>query len=345
MSPSSCSKYMKSCQQSISNVYTWWEPSKHARSDLEVFWLRPVVAIMAIVQPKSGRIVYAVSDFPHLFQFRFSKAGMDRIAQNQPRSDLDGLVRIWRNTSGQEASWCAGIIWPGFWQDATGPLPVSHLQTRFCSSRDVPDNIVQKPARIRSSFGWLCRFWPNGSGPEASQCASGKYFPADPDRSRIGSGMFTGSTHFRIKISPWCPVIKLQAMYTDRTRTSQSKQKHSVWVMAKETVRNSWDILITILGHKYHQKTFWSPFWVTSIIRRHFDHHFGSQVSSEDIFITILGHKYHQKFFWSPFWVTNITRRHFYHHFGSQVSSEDIFNTILGHKYHQNHPNNVKSSQ
>ena len=51
------------------------------------------------------------------------------------------------------------------------------------------------------------RFWakrirsgskPNGSGPEASQCAkiirsaSGNCFPADPDRMRIGSGMFTG---------------------------------------------------------------------------------------------------------------------------------------------------------
>ena len=42
------------------------------------------------------------------------------------------------------------------------------------------------------------RFWPNGSGPEASRCAriirpaSGQCFPADPDRMRIGSGMFTG---------------------------------------------------------------------------------------------------------------------------------------------------------
>ena len=42
------------------------------------------------------------------------------------------------------------------------------------------------------------RFWPNGSGPEASRCArvvrpaSGQCFPADPDRMRIRSGMFTG---------------------------------------------------------------------------------------------------------------------------------------------------------
>ena len=42
------------------------------------------------------------------------------------------------------------------------------------------------------------RFWPNGSGPEASRCAiiirstSGQCFPSDPDRMRIGSGMITG---------------------------------------------------------------------------------------------------------------------------------------------------------
>ena len=62
---------------------------------------------------------------------------------NRPGSDLDGLVKVWPNASGLEASRCAGIIWPGFWQDATGPLPVSHFQTRFRSSTDVPDNIVQ----------------------------------------------------------------------------------------------------------------------------------------------------------------------------------------------------------
>ena len=48
-------------------------PSKHAGSDPEAFWLQPVMAIMASVQPESARIVYAGSDFPHLFQFRFPK--------------------------------------------------------------------------------------------------------------------------------------------------------------------------------------------------------------------------------------------------------------------------------
>ena len=122
----------------------------------------------------------------------FSKEGMDHIAQNRPGSDLDGLVRVWPNASGPKASWCAGIIWPGFWQYATGPLPVSHFQTRFCSSADVPDNIVQNnpgsdlvlagcvrflAKRIRTGSKPMCknrpaRFWPllpSRSGPDANR--------------------------------------------------------------------------------------------------------------------------------------------------------------------------------
>ena len=120
------------------------------------------------------------------------------MAQNRPGSDLDGLLRVWPNTSGLEASWCAGIIRPGFWQDATGPLPVSHFQTRFRSSTDVPDKIVQNQPGSNLVLADCVRFGPNGSGPEASRCAriirpaSGQCFPADPDRMRIGSGMFTG---------------------------------------------------------------------------------------------------------------------------------------------------------
>ena len=48
-----------------------------------------------------------------------------------------------------ETSRCAGIIWPGFWQDATGPLPFYHFLNLFRSSTDVLDNIV----RIRFSSG------------------------------------------------------------------------------------------------------------------------------------------------------------------------------------------------
>ena len=124
-------------------IYIWREPSKHARSDPEVFRLQPVVAVTANVQPKSGLIVHAISDFLHPFQFHFSKEGMDRIVQNRPGSDLDGLVRVSPDASGLEASRCVGIIWPGVWRDTTSLLPVSDFQTQFRSSTDVSDNVVQ----------------------------------------------------------------------------------------------------------------------------------------------------------------------------------------------------------
>ena len=126
------------------------------------------MAITASVLPELGRIVYAGSDFPHPFLLRFSEEGMDHTVQNRSGSDLDGLVRVWPNASGLEASRCAGIIWPGFWQDATGPLPVSHFQTRFRSSTD---NIVQNQPGSDLVLADCVRFWPNGSGPEASHCA------------------------------------------------------------------------------------------------------------------------------------------------------------------------------
>ena len=128
---------------SSSELQAVHDPSKHAGSDQEAFRLQSVMAVTASVQPESGRIVYAGSDFPHPFQFRFSKQGMDHFVQNRPSPDLAGLVRVWPNASGLEASWCAGIIWPGFWQDTASPLPVSLFQTRFHSSTDVPDSNVQ----------------------------------------------------------------------------------------------------------------------------------------------------------------------------------------------------------
>ena len=117
------------------------------------------MAITASVRPESARIVYARSDF----QFRFSKEGMDHTVQSPPGSDLNGLVSVWPNASGLEASWCAGIIWPGFWQEATGPLPVSHFHTRFRSSTHVPDNIVQNQPGFDLVLANCVRVWPGFS--------------------------------------------------------------------------------------------------------------------------------------------------------------------------------------
>ena len=150
------------------------------------------MSITASVQPESGWIVYAGSDSSFLQKrhgWYFAKP-----------------TRIWSGWSGQGLAkhiWSGSklvcrIIGPGFWQDATVPLPVFYFQTRFRSFTDVPDNIVQNQPGSGLVLADCVRFWPNGSGPEASRCArvvrptSGQWFSADPDLMRIVSGKFTG---------------------------------------------------------------------------------------------------------------------------------------------------------
>ena len=107
--------------RSVQNRYTSQTPGKHAGSDPEAFWLWPVMAITASVQPESGRIVYAESNFPHPFQFRYSKEGMDHVVQNRPGSELDGLVKG-----------LAKRIWSG-----SKPVCRNHL-ARFWAGRNRP---------------------------------------------------------------------------------------------------------------------------------------------------------------------------------------------------------------
>ena len=92
---------------------TCMHASKHARSDSEAFWLRPVMAIIANVEQESARIRHARSGFPHPIWFHSSEEGPDDTVQNWSRSDPDGLVRFWPNVSGPEARPCAIIIRPG----------------------------------------------------------------------------------------------------------------------------------------------------------------------------------------------------------------------------------------
>ena len=49
--------------------------------------------------------------------------------------------------SGLEPSWCAGIIGPSFWQDATSPLPVFHFHAWLQSSTDIPGDTMQNQPR------------------------------------------------------------------------------------------------------------------------------------------------------------------------------------------------------
>ena len=99
---------------------------------------------------------------------------MGHTVQSSPGSDLDGLVRVWLNSSGLKTSWCAGIIWSSFWQDTTGLLLQvldSHFPTRLHSSTDVLDNIIQNQPKANLVLADCARFWPNRSSIEVSQCA------------------------------------------------------------------------------------------------------------------------------------------------------------------------------
>ena len=104
---------------------------------------------------------------------------------------------IWLQSLGLKASWCVGIIRPGFWQDATVLLLVSHFLTRLCSSTDVLDTI-QNQLGADLVLVDCARLGPNGFGLEVRQCAriirpaSCQRFPTDLAQMRIRSGMFTG---------------------------------------------------------------------------------------------------------------------------------------------------------
>ena len=112
-------------------------------------------------------------DFRHPIRFRSSKEGPDHFVQDWPRSDLDVLVRFWPNASGPDPIWMSWpgfgqthLVWkqagvqessgPGFWQNATSPLPVFHFQsvqtwiTFLHRGQNQPGSFRAKPARIVS---------------------------------------------------------------------------------------------------------------------------------------------------------------------------------------------------
>ena len=166
------------------------DPNKHAGSDPEAFWLPPASSqnwAGSYMSDPTSRIRFS-SVFSKKARIILRKTHPDPILMVWSGSGQRHLIR--KQVGEQESSG------PVLWQEATGPLPVSHFQPRFRSSRNVPDNIVQNQPGSDLVLADCVRFWPKGSGPEASQCAriirpaSGRCFPVDPDRMRIGSGMF-----------------------------------------------------------------------------------------------------------------------------------------------------------
>ena len=154
------------------------------------------MAITASVQPESGRIVYAGSNFPHPFQLPFSKKGMDHILQNRLGSDLGTSDQGTSGLTGSKPV-CRNHL-ARFLAGRNRPATSFPLSDSVAIIRDVPDNAVQNQPGSDSVLADCAGFWPNGC-PEVSQCAkiirptSDQYFPTDPARMRIGSGMFTGT--------------------------------------------------------------------------------------------------------------------------------------------------------
>ena len=165
--------------------------SRNAGSDPEAFRLRPACCRKrpgSYMPDRTSRIRFS-SVFPKKARMRLCKTDPDPIWMAW--SGFGQTHLVWKQAGVQES------LGHGLWQDVTGPLPVSQFQNRLRSSTDVPDNTVQNQPESDLVLPDCVRFGPNASGPEASQCAriirpaSGQCFPADPDRMRIVSGMFT----------------------------------------------------------------------------------------------------------------------------------------------------------
>ena len=142
------------------------------------------------MQPESGRILYAGSDFPHPFQLRFFQrrhgshcAKPTRVRSGWPGQGLAKHVRCRSRL----------VCWnhlARFLAERNRPAGSFSLSDSVPFFRRRPDNIVQIQPGSNLVLVDCARFGPNGSGPEASQWAgivrpaSGQCFPADPDRIR-----------------------------------------------------------------------------------------------------------------------------------------------------------------
>ena len=105
------------------------------------------------MQPESGRIVYAGSDFLHPIRFRFSEEGPNHTVQNRPGPDLSDLVRFWANVSCPETSCCARITGPGSgrMQPARYQFPTFRLGCVLPQT----DRIILRKTSLDSTGFWL----------------------------------------------------------------------------------------------------------------------------------------------------------------------------------------------
>ena len=115
---------------------------------------RPVVAVTASAQPESARIVHMPDPTSRI---RFSSVFPKKAWLTVCKTDPDPIWMAWSGSGQTQLFWKqAGVqesAGPVSGRTQPAPLPVSHFQTRFRSSTDVPDNICAKPTRVRFSSG------------------------------------------------------------------------------------------------------------------------------------------------------------------------------------------------
>ena len=118
------------------------------------------------------------------FSSVFSKEGMDHIVQDRSGSDVDGVVSVWTNTSGPEARRCAGTIWPGFWQDATGPVSGRTQPARYHFPTFRLGSVLPQTSRII-----LCKTSPD---PVYFWLIVSDFGEMDPVRKQAGEQQSSG---------------------------------------------------------------------------------------------------------------------------------------------------------
>ena len=147
---------------------------------------------------------------PASIRFHSSKEGPDHIVQNRARqflytSFLPDRIHLAQTWPGHLDRFWAKCIRSGrklvyknclarFWQNATGPLRVSHFQTRLRSSTDSPDHTVENHPGSDLVLADCVRFGqtdPVRCG-RTIKPTSGHRFRAVLDRMRIKSGMLSG---------------------------------------------------------------------------------------------------------------------------------------------------------
>ena len=113
-------------------------------------------------QNRSRSYNYAGSDIPHPIRFRSTKEGLDYFVQIRPGSDLGGLVRIWPDASGLEASLCERTVGPvsGRTQPARYQFPTFRLGCLLPHTA----RIILCKTRPDLALADRVRFGPNGSG-------------------------------------------------------------------------------------------------------------------------------------------------------------------------------------